>query len=260
VTKTRPTVLLSAPGLKNSNRRKVEVGQDKAVEPPKQVKEQASELVRSQDRCLARRMKEKSTITRRLQPRDACHASHIITRSTTRNATFSRNSPDYSSDTDELGNLPGSTEPVPEQMACMRQIMHYPAREQLNGWTYEVRTWECSDPENCSSTEEHWMPYEESDSKSDVSDNNHVQEDNDISDREDHSSEESDDMSDSESQNHSDKEDHSFIENDDMLDSESENYSDDHSYKEDDSVINFTEEYTSDENYLTDPYDSHESY
>jgi hypothetical protein len=136
-------------------------------------------------------------------------------------------------------------------MACIREYMHYPAQEQLvgssnneacpideNGWTYEVRTWECSDPENCSSTEEHWQPYKESDKESDdyLSDEDHIQEDSDQSD--DHSSEENDDMSESESENYSDEEDpiqedsneseedHSCEENDDILDSESENYSD----------------------------------
>jgi hypothetical protein len=60
-------------------------------------------------------------------------------------------------------------------MACIREYMHYPAMQKLegaltdsdevypvneNGWTYEVRVNPCSDLENCSSEKEHWRPYE----------------------------------------------------------------------------------------------------
>ena len=67
-------------------------------------------------------------------------------------------------------------------MACIREYMHYPAMQGLDcastdsdevcpinekGWTYEVQVNPCSDPENCSLTEEHWQPYEISDRSSD---------------------------------------------------------------------------------------------
>jgi hypothetical protein len=118
----------------------------------------------------------KSTISPRLPTRDIGHASHIHTRSTTRNSTACWEYPDYSSDIDELQILP---DPETVQMACIRQYMHYPAQGRLvgclnddislvdeNSGTYEVQTWECSDPEDCSSTEEHWQPYDKSDPES----------------------------------------------------------------------------------------------
>ena len=130
-------------------------------------------------------------------------------------------------------------------MACIREYMHYPATQGLEsasaesdeacpidekGWTWEVQMHPCSNPENCSSTEEHWQPYEEPDQESDDY----------LSNEDDHSSEENDYVSDSDSEIHSDEEDHSFDENDNMSDAESENYSD--------------------ENYCYNDYDSDDSY
>jgi hypothetical protein len=103
--------------------------------------------------------------------------------------------------------------------------MHYPAQGRLvgclnddislvdeNSGTYEVQTWECSDPEDCSSTEEHWQLYDKSDPESDVYLSNNV---------DDHTHEASD-----QSEIYSDDENHSFDGNDDPSDSEPENYSD----------------------------------
>jgi len=193
-----------------------------------------------------------------LRARDRCHVSRERTHLDRFSCSWEY--PDCSSDSNASEHrfecsetVQGNTEPM--QMACIREYMHYPATQGLEsastgsdeacpidekGWTWEVQMHPCSDPENCSSTEEHWQPYKVSDPESDK--------DKYLSD-EDYSFEENDNISDSESENYSDEEDHihedsdeseerhSCEENDDILESESEAYTSDeeHDYDSDES-------------------------
>jgi hypothetical protein len=119
-------------------------------------------------------------------------------------------------------------------MACIREYMHYPAMQKLEGasmdsdevypvnekgWTYEVRVNPCSDPENCSSEEEHWRPYEISNGSDDytLDEEGPIREDSEQSD-DDHSYEGSDVFMDSGSEASTSDEIYSD------LDSDSENY------------------------------------
>jgi hypothetical protein len=142
-------------------------------------------------------------------------------------------------------------------MACIREYMHYPAMQELEGaltdsdeicpvdekgWTYEVRVNPCSDPENCSSVEEHWRPYEISNGSDDyTSDEEGPIREN---------SEQSDD-------------DHSYEGNHVFMDSGSEVSTSDETYSDldSDSESYVSDDDSRDDSYSCDnPYGSDESY